>query len=112
MYLRIISLIFAIILIMPKTLEACPVHADFTAASFTSASAEPKAAKLFQSVNRTMPIQMIIEKLGPAARDVGSGLYVLEWDVIDGRVFRVSVAGPSDKPMAIGFAKKRGSSLR
>ena len=112
MYFRIISLIMAIFLFTPKTLVACPLHADFSAASFTSASAEPKAAKLFSSVNRTMPIQKIIEKLGPAARDIGSGLYVLEWDVIDGRVFRVSVASPTDKPMAIGFAKKLGSSLR
>jgi len=45
----------------------------------------------------------IIGKLGPAARDIGSGLYVLQWDVTDGRVFSVSTAG--EKTFGAGFSQ-------
>jgi len=51
-----------------------------------------------------MPVSAIIGRLGPAARDIGSGLYVLEWDVTDGRKFFVSTAGLCEKPFAAGFA--------
>jgi hypothetical protein len=50
-----------------------------------------------------MTVREILQRLGPAARDVGSGLHVLEWDVTDGRKFRISTPGACDKPLHAGF---------
>ena len=50
-------------------------------------------------------LRIHLAKLGPAARDVGSGLYVLEWDVTDGRVFSVSAAS-CGKPYNVGFRER------
>ena len=98
MCLRIVSIIFAIFLIMPKAADACEWKAEYV-----SATALPKEAKAFDKINRSMTLKKIIQKLGPASKDVGSGLHVLEWKVADGRVFRISVANACEKPIAIGF---------
>ncbi len=102
MLLRFTSLIFAIFLIMPNSVNACEWKAEYISATTT-----PKDAKLFEKINRSMTLKKIMQKLGPAARDVGSGLHVLEWNVTDGRVFHVSVASACDKPMALGFHNKK-----
>ena len=71
--------------------------------SFVSSSAKPLPPAKFRAINRTMSVPDIIEQLGPAARDVGSGLYVLQWDVADGRTFFVSTSSACDKPANMGF---------
>jgi hypothetical protein len=94
----IVALLFTI---MPPSTIACAWDE-----SYISASAKPKAAKSFQAITKNMPLKKIIRKLGPAQRDVGSGLHVLQWEVLDGRVFLVSVASACDKPFAVGFSKR------
>ncbi len=44
-------------------------------------------------------------KLGPAARDAGSGVYLLQWDVADGRTFFVSTGSACGKPNSAGFRR-------
>ncbi len=102
MLLRFTLHIFATFLIMANSVNACEWKAEYI-----SATATPKDAKLFEKINRSMSLKKIIQKLGPAARDVGSGLHVLEWNVSDGRVFHVSVASACDKPIALGFRDKK-----
>jgi hypothetical protein len=96
--LRILSLVFVTYSITPNTTHACEWKAEYI-----SATAIPKEAKTFDKIDRSMTLKKIIQRLGPAYRDVGSGLHVLEWKVADGRVFHVSVASACDKPIAIGF---------
>ena len=72
---------------------------------FVSASAKPQPASAFKGVDRQMPIAQIVAKLGPAQRDVGSGLHVLQWPVADGRWFSVSVPDACSAPMAAGFMR-------
>lgn len=71
--------------------------------SFVSSSVKPLPAEKFRDINRTMTVQSIVKQLGPAARDVGSGVHVLQWDVTDGRTFLVSTASACGKPMNSGF---------
>jgi hypothetical protein len=63
----------------------------------------PPAA--FKKISSAMPVAEIIRRLGPAARDVGSGLYVLQWDVTDGRTFLVSTGSACGKPVNTGFRR-------
>lgn len=100
MCLRITSMIFATCLILPNSANACEWNAGYV-----SAAAIPKQAKAFDKIHRGMMLKQIMQRLGPASRDLGSGLHVLEWQVTDGRVFRVSVASACDKPVALGFDK-------
>ena len=65
--------------------------------------AEPLDPARFVGIDRRLDTRAIVERLGPAARDVGSGLHVLEWDVRDGRRFLVSTAGACATPVATGF---------
>ena len=75
-------------------------------ASFVSAAATPLPAERFRGIDKTMSIHAIVGRLGPAARDVGSGLHVLEWDATDGRRFRVSAADACGQPMATGLVDR------
>lgn len=81
---------------------ACAWRADFV-----SDAARPLAATAFKGIDRSLLLPDIIARLGPASRQVGSGLYVLEWDVVDGRVFHVSTQDACGKPLAVGFSKAR-----
>lgn len=76
---------------------------------FVSPSSQPQPPEAFEGVVRAMSMPAIVGKLGPATRDIGSGLHVLEWDVTDGRVFSVSTADACGKPVSVGF-RRPGSS--
>jgi hypothetical protein len=97
---HVFSIIAILFIIMPSPATAC----DWDE-SYISASMKPKAAKSFESISKHMTLKKIIRKLGPAKRDVGSGLHVLQWEVNDGRVFHVSVADACSKPLSFGFSK-------
>jgi hypothetical protein len=72
--------------------------------AFVSGTTEPLSASRFLGISRAMTVREIIQRLGPAARDVGSGVHVLEWDVTDGRQFRLSTPSACDKPLHVGFS--------
>lgn len=76
--------------------------------SLVSASATPLPAERFREIDKTMTIRAIVERLGPAARDIGSGLHLLEWDVADGRRFRVSATDACGQPVAMGLRDRDG----
>jgi hypothetical protein len=71
--------------------------------TFVSSAAKPQQPHHFRGVSRAMSVQSIIRQLGPAARDAGSGVHVLQWDVTDGRIFFVSSASACGKPLNTGF---------
>lgn len=48
---------------------------------------------LFNRVNDTMSLHALVAALGPASRDVGSGLHILIWEARDGATLRASAPG-------------------
>jgi len=50
------------------------------------------------NADKFCPDSKILKRLGPAAREIGSGLIILQWDVSDGRVFAVSTGDLCAKP--------------
>ena len=81
---------------------ACP-----GSSSFISPSATPLPPDKFRGISKTMSVQSIIDQLDPAAQDVGSGLYVLVWEVTDGRIFFVSTSNLCGKPFNTGFKRTK-----
>jgi hypothetical protein len=79
----------------------CPWQSDYV-----SATAKPLPPAEFEDIDRRWSIGEVLLVLGPAVRDVGSGLHVLEWDVDDGRIFRVSAADACGKPHFVGFVDR------
>lgn len=47
----------------------------------------------FDRVNDKMSLHALITELGPASRDVGSGLHILIWEARDGATLRASAPG-------------------
>ena len=68
-----------------------------------ASTSRPQPAAKFEGISGNMSMPDIIKRLGPAARDIGSGVYVLEWDVADGRVFSVSSGTLCGQPAAARF---------
>jgi hypothetical protein len=67
----------------------------------TTPLAKPLAASAVAKLAADASIAELVKALGPAARDVGSGLYIVEWDLSDGRVLRLSATGLCAKPMSV-----------
>ena len=59
-----------------------------------------------RKISLDMTLGQIESLLGPPERDVGSGLFVLEWTCTDGTRIHVSAAPnlPTTKPMAVTFS--------
>ena len=92
--------IFAVFLLSAGGVRAanCP-----WSPAFISSSAKPLAPSHFRGINSGMSIPAIIARLGAAVRDAGSGVYMLQWDVTDGRIFFVSTRSACEKPFKTGF---------
>jgi len=88
--------------------EPCKAVRDMSEIVSTKSVALPAAR--FAGIKSDMSVGEILKRLGPAAREVGSGLFVLEWDATDGRVFRVSAGSLCDLPHAFGFGPKKAES--
>jgi hypothetical protein len=71
-----------------------------------AASSKPISEEAVIRIQQTATAREIVVRLGPAARDSGSGLFVLEWDMDDGGVYVVSTKSPCAIPMAIGIRKR------
>jgi hypothetical protein len=69
---------------------------------------KPQPPEKFASISTQMNLGQILEILGPAKRDLGSGITILEWDSTDGRKFRLgfSELAPSSKPLGPGSFSK------
>jgi hypothetical protein len=71
-----------------------------------SSESKPLPPSATSGITKDMTVPEILKRLGPAARDVGSGLYVLQWDLTDGRVFFVSTPDACSKPMGFGYVER------
>jgi hypothetical protein len=67
----------------------------------TSSRAKPLEVGVVAKLAADASIADVVKALGPAARDVGSGLHIVEWDLSDGRVLRLSTTGLCAKPMNV-----------
>jgi len=91
---------------LQRAVAACTGLKDMS--ELVSAKAAPQAPAAFEAIRSDMTLRQILEHLGPAARDVGSGLYVLEWKSTDGRTFRAngpSLCAPPFRAAFVGGAK-------
>lgn len=71
-----------------------------------SASSALLSQRVIDPLPTTESIGALVRRLGPAAREVGAGVYVVEWDMRDGRVFRVSSSTLCGKPLAVIIIRK------
>lgn len=73
-------------------------------ASFVSVSAPPITRALAESAKPDVSIAAIVAAIGPARRDVGSGLHVPQWELVEGGVLTISVVDGCSEPMAINLS--------
>jgi len=98
-----IALIVAAFLIAGVVQAATDCDVDLSSAVSPAAKALP--LERFNGITTDWTTAAIIRQLGPASRDMGSGLYVLEWKMTDGRVFSVSTSSLCVKPFSAHFSK-------
>jgi hypothetical protein len=102
-------------LIAPTAIFGCrknpPSHPADGAPAMNAAidpNAAPLPAEKFAAVSEKMTLGEILALLGPARRDIGSGIYILEWESTDGRAFIVGTTKPDDlksRPMYAHWKK-------
>jgi hypothetical protein len=67
---------------------------------YVSASASVVVdAEMAQALDPASSIAEIVHQIGPAKRDVGSGIHVLLWQLSDGRHLRVGAPDACTRPM-------------
>jgi len=74
----------------PVQREAPPAAACQSMPGAVSTSARMLDRRLVNKLAARISLRDAVAALGPAVRDVGSGLHVLEWDVSASDVFRIS----------------------
>jgi hypothetical protein len=52
---------------------------------------------VFDRARDDMSLSALVEMLGPATRDIGSGLHILVWEARDGSTLRASAGGLCDR---------------
>lgn len=75
-------------------------------AQVISPAAAPPSPDRFSAVTADMTLRQIIDLLGPAVRDIGSGLHILEWQSTDGRIFRANGPSYCERPVHLGFLRQ------
>jgi hypothetical protein len=64
----------------------------------------PVPVERFAGIDATWTLNAVFERLGPARRELGSGLYIFDWEAEDGRVFVVSSSSRCGVVRQAGFA--------
>ena len=54
----------------------------------------------FARVHDKMSVHALLEVLGPASRDIGSGLYILVWEARDGSTLRIRASSLCEPVMS------------
>jgi hypothetical protein len=99
---RIVATIF-IILASPIGAAAVQTCEGGKHGPLVSAESIPLAPVAFEAIRKNMTMWDIVALLGPAARDVGSGLMILQWNSTDGRVFLVGGTSLCQAPLYARF---------
>ena len=82
--------------------ESCP-----WSPGYVSGTAKPVEPQLVRKLPASASIRQIVALLGPAARDAGFGVYVLEWEMTDGQVLSVSAESACSVPLARKIKPRR-----
>jgi hypothetical protein len=82
--------------------EACP-----WSPGNVSGAAKPVELQSVRKLPASANIRQIVAQIGPAARETGFGVYVLEWDMADGQVFSVSAESACSVPLARKIKPRR-----
>lgn len=104
------SFLSAILVSVPAWADI-PCKAPRDLPDVLSPQARVLAPEQFAKITKKMTVYEILRRLGPPARDLGSGVYILEWDSSDGRVFGLRATNLCDRPSGMKFALK-GASVR
>ena len=65
----------------------------------TPTARAPIPAQALRGLGRETALCVVLGRLGAPARDIGSGLHLLQWDVDDGRVLTLSTDGDPAQPL-------------
>jgi len=80
--------------------EPCAIHDH---SKVFAPDREALAATAFNAVRLDMTMWEIIELLGPAQRELGSGLMIFGWKSADGRLFLVGGSSMCERPIYARF---------
>jgi len=97
-----VSLLLALTLSANALGEDCPPAPRHE--QITSLNSKPLAPARFEEITRGMTTWEIVQRLGPAVREYGSGLTILEWRSTDGRKFIVGGGSLCAPPIYFHFA--------
>ena len=95
---------FLFVIAFAAATQPAPLPCD--SSGFVSSSSQELAPSRFSDISLAMSVPEIVARIGPAAREIGSGLYILRWNVNDGRTFWVSAPSPCGRPISLGFHKR------
>jgi hypothetical protein len=104
--------LFLALILGASALADPPCQAARDLSEIISSKSQPLPPERFSKITKQMTVYEILGLLGPAARDIGSGLYFLQWDSTDGRVFTVTATSLCDRPRGLRFAPKQASNNR
>lgn len=93
--------VVALAISLPAFGESC-----IEQSKIVSVSSGLLSQKLIDPLPTNESIGALVKRLGPAAREVGAGAFVVEWDMRDGRVFRVTSSTLCGKPLAVIIIRK------
>jgi hypothetical protein len=76
----------------------CKEHPNVDSRALVQKDRAIEDSAVFKRVNDAMSLHALVAALGPASRDVGSGLHILVWEARDGATLRAG-AGDICKPV-------------
>jgi len=80
--------------------QPCAIHAH---SKVFAPDRKALAPTTFSAVRLDMTMWEIIELLGPAQRELGSGLMIFGWESTDGRLFLVGGSSMCERPIYARF---------
>jgi hypothetical protein len=97
--------LIASVLLAAQARDSCDWRFEYVSEA-TSRSVDAKVA---EALENDLSIAEIVRVIGPAKRDRGSGLHVLEWELSDGRRLWVSAADACSRPVGRSLKPKGGT---
>jgi hypothetical protein len=88
-----------------QSVAACPAAAD-EPSQVVNAQRPAQDPKVLETVAEGMCLSEVLQKLGPAHRFGGSGVFVFEWKSTDGRTLQVGAPGLRDRAIYVRWAGK------
>lgn len=99
-------------LLVPATAVAAEADCAWPSDYVSPAASRPISPGELRALKRNATTGEILRRFGPARRDVGSGVFVLEWALTDGGVFVVSAVNACARPLSRNVLPAKGAKPR